>query len=460
MKTFILITLLCIGASLQKCYKPSNHDSNYPWVDPMPETTVSQMPDAFTWGDNNGVNYLTQMKNQHIPNYCGSCWAQGSTSALSDRISIMRKAAFPEININVQQIMDCDMTDDGCHGGDHVTAYKYIMDNKITDETCAPYLALSRIEGRQCNAESVCKECAPHGAGCKVPSKFNQYEISGYGRVNGEEDMMKEIMANGPIACVVDAGPIEGLKTWDIVTDKGSEPDHIVSVVGWGVDAGVKYWVLRNSWGEYFGKEGYARILKGNGGGILIESDCAWATPIDTWSNQPYPHGEKKEETVGEKIAEKVESVVDNMMNQLFSAKGDYKSEILADHENPWKMDMPDEIITTATPQDYLELEDIPATFWWGDANGVNYLSWTVNQHVPQYCGSCWAQGAQSAFADRVNIMYNNKFPRMAMSVQQILNCAAGGSCEVRNPICNHVLTFLGRIIEWCLPVWTQALFG
>lgn len=36
---------------------------------------------------------------QHSPNYCGSSWALSATSAISDRIKIMRDAAWPEINL-------------------------------------------------------------------------------------------------------------------------------------------------------------------------------------------------------------------------------------------------------------------------------------------------------------------------------------------------------------------------
>lgn len=180
------------------------------------------------------------------------------------------------------------MYDNGCHGGDHITLYQYIFENYVTDETCAPYVALSHYEGRKCTPQAICNECTP-GSGCAVPKKYNQYKISAYGAVSGEADMMKEIYANGPIPCVVDSTPLHGLIGWDIVTDPGQDPNHIISVVGWGVDNGTKFWIIRNSWGEYFGVEGYARVLKGNGGAVLVESSCAFATPVNTWSNQPYP---------------------------------------------------------------------------------------------------------------------------------------------------------------------------
>ena len=57
-------------------------------------------PEQWIWNDISGVNYLTNMKNQHIPQYCGSCWAQAATSVVSDRIKIARKAQWPDVNIS------------------------------------------------------------------------------------------------------------------------------------------------------------------------------------------------------------------------------------------------------------------------------------------------------------------------------------------------------------------------
>jgi cathepsin X len=99
--------------------------------------------------------------------------------------------------------------------------------------------------------------------------------------------------------------------------------------------------------------------------------------------------------------------------------------------------------------------------------SGQNFLSWSVNQHIPQYCGSCWAQGTLSALADRsvlradypltrharFQIAAGDQFPTLALSaqvappspspaaslpsplrLQAIINCRAGGSCEGGNP--------------------------
>ena len=86
-----------------------------------------------------GINYLTVLRNQHIPSYCGSCWAHAATSALSDRIKIQRRAAWPDINISPQVLISCG-PDDGCHGGDSGKANAFMAQKEgITDETCSIY---------------------------------------------------------------------------------------------------------------------------------------------------------------------------------------------------------------------------------------------------------------------------------------------------------------------------------
>jgi cathepsin X len=90
--------------------------------------------------------------------------------------------------------------------------------------------------------------------------------------------MMTEIFNRGPIACNIDAGPIVDYTT-GIVTATSTEVDHTVSVVGWGVDATEgRYFIVRNSWGEYWGEQGFVRVKDG---ALNLGSDCYWATPKD-----------------------------------------------------------------------------------------------------------------------------------------------------------------------------------
>lgn len=113
---------------------------------------LKALPSYYWWGNVSGTNYLTFQRNQHIPVYCGSCWAFAVTSALSDRIKIMRKAAWPDVNLAPQVLISCNNGAEGCNGGDPRQAYEWIHQNNITDETCSPYQAYGHTNGIGCSA--------------------------------------------------------------------------------------------------------------------------------------------------------------------------------------------------------------------------------------------------------------------------------------------------------------------
>lgn len=260
---------------------------------PFEALSSEALPKAFTWCDKDGVNYCTMSRNQHIPQYCGSCWAHGSVSALGDRIKIARKAQGIDINLSVQHILNCGGVG-SCHGGSVVGPYQWIHSitqstgSGISYETSNPYLACSSESqvgfcphaDFTCTPENVARTCStfPPQGKCAALSHYPNATVAEYGSISGQDAMQKEIFARGPIACGIDAAPILNY-TSGIAKDAGSFVDHVISVVGWGNDETEgQYWIVRNSWGEYWGEMGYIRVKFG---ALHVEDSCAWATLKD-----------------------------------------------------------------------------------------------------------------------------------------------------------------------------------
>lgn len=169
----------------------------------------------------------------------------------------------------------------------------------------------------------------------------------------------------------------------------------------------MKYWTIRNSWGSYWGENGTFRLIRGKNN-LNIETDCTWAIPKDTWTKD-----------VRNETKPKVEDR---------KPKWSLRSEFPSCRRGSSKL-VPEYVISPR-PHEYLSLKDLPTSFDWRNKSGVNYLSWTKNQHIPVYCGSCWAQGSTSSIADRINIARNRTWPDVSLSPQVIINCQAGGSCN------------------------------
>ena len=256
--------------------------------------TVS--PYKFNWCDNNGVNYCTMNRNQHIPQYCGSCWAHGTLSSLADRIKIKRGGKGIDINLSVQHVLNCANVG-SCKGGSIDGVYQWIKNltddtgSGVTYETSNPYMACSADTeysfcpnlNWECVPENVARTCSTYpynGGQCVGLSHYPNATITDYGSISGKDAMMNEIETNGPISCEIDDTYLLNY-TRGILQQKvnSTEINHAVSVVGWGTvnieNKNLSYWIIRNSWGEYWGNMGFVNVAFGS---YLIESHCVWAT--------------------------------------------------------------------------------------------------------------------------------------------------------------------------------------
>lgn len=130
-----------------------------------------------------------------------------------------------------------------------------------------------------------CKNCLP-GQGCFAQARAKIYGVKEYGAVVGEAAMINEIYQRGPITCSVAVTEQLRNYTSGIFVDKSGRmaDDHDVSVTGWGEENGTKFWIIRNSWGSYWGEGGNFRLIRGINN-LDIEGDCSWGVPTDTWTN-------------------------------------------------------------------------------------------------------------------------------------------------------------------------------
>eukprot|EP00956_Cyclotella_meneghiniana_P014023 scaffold20758_cov74-Cyclotella_meneghiniana.AAC.6 len=193
----------------------------------------------------------------------GKIWAHAALSALADRIKIARDAQGNDINLSIQYVLNCGANVAGsCRGGSHTGIYQLIKDKGgIPYDTCQPYIACSSDSNEgfcqqvdtTCTPENTCRTCSTfsnQGGSCTALDYYPNATVAEYGRItvndsNKEEMVMrikKEIKARGPVAATINGGPLHDFMGGTVYDDETQYigPNHVVSIVGWGIDADSK----------------------------------------------------------------------------------------------------------------------------------------------------------------------------------------------------------------------------
>lgn len=201
------------------------------------------VPDHLDWrkvpGRVTGVKYYAE---------CKADWAIATTGLLEGQL--LKVLGRPAVQLSEQQLIDCSKSNNGCAGGN-------VPDALYDIREMGGLFSLVNYEfidnESACRLDSVEAEfCATSMGPLMLPAR--------------SEELMKAVLASyGPIAVTLDATHLVSYMS-GVIKDHpcNKSPNLAALIVGYGVDQDVgRYWLVKNSWTNTWGEDGYFRIERG-----------------------------------------------------------------------------------------------------------------------------------------------------------------------------------------------------
>jgi len=223
------------------------------------DLNVKDIPDNWDWRQK-GV--VTPVKDQ---GQCGSCWAFSTIAVIESQYALHGN---PLTQFSEQLLVDCShgcseeppygkVCNQGCDGGWQWNSYVDIEAwGGVELETDYPYTA----EDGNCRLDKK-----------KVEAPIKNYTcLSAQKGGANETDMAAYLVQHGPLAIALNAdylqdynsGIIDPWFSWEC---DSTSLDHALLLVGYGVEDGTLFWLVKNSWGSDWGETGYFRMVRGWG---------------------------------------------------------------------------------------------------------------------------------------------------------------------------------------------------
>lgn len=211
--------------------------------------------------------------------YCGDCWAVASVTAGSDRICI--QANGTQALLSVEDLIGCSFG--GCGGGSTQSAWDYFQRTGVVTggfygdySFCSSYSLPPCAHGVKNSTYAPCPKREYPTPDCpRACDSQSNYTVAfendhhkfatSYSVAANVTALQMEIMTNGPVTAsymVYEDFPSYQSGVYQHLTGD-SLGEHAVKILGWGVDAGIPYWIVANSWNEDWGMKGFFHILQG-----------------------------------------------------------------------------------------------------------------------------------------------------------------------------------------------------
>jgi len=215
---------------------------------------------AFNWRD---INMMTPVKNQK---QCGSCWAFSGMAVYESVYKIMHGR---ELDLSEQYVVDClegvtaanVKADCGsCGGGNVPFLFRTMVSSGTALETQFPYQAINTSCSKK-NAE--------------MPYKIKQQGYVSYTTPTVKE-IKEAICKYGPVFSSLKVTTLfqaygGGVYDEKVQVSGPRDTNHAIVIVGW--DDSKNAWLVRNSWSEQWGEDGYVWVQYGCAN---IGNNVAW----------------------------------------------------------------------------------------------------------------------------------------------------------------------------------------
>ncbi|KAK5969177.1 Cathepsin F [Trichostrongylus colubriformis] len=188
---------------------------------------------------------LTPVKDQ---GKCGSCWAFATVASI-EAVNAIKTGNVTRLS--EQEMVDCDTQNNGCQGGYRPYAMRFAQQNGLMKEDQYPY------KGSDHNT-------------CLLNRESERVFIQSYRMLSTNEEVIADWVAtNGPVTFGMNVtksmysyrSGIFSPSQFDC--EQHSLGSHALIFVGYGTENGQPYWLVKNSWGTWWGQNGFFKLARG-----------------------------------------------------------------------------------------------------------------------------------------------------------------------------------------------------
>ena len=198
------------------------------------------VPLKLDWRNYNGNSYVTPVRDQGD---CSSCWAFATTAALESNALITGNTPGISIDLSEQALLSCSGAGN-CYGGRIDFASDFIRDIGLPPEGCYPYTS----------TDSFCSNACPEWPG-------SAFRTSDWYRIEPTiESIRYGLYHHGPLVVLMAVHTDFFYYGSGVYTHVWGDLEGYHSALIVGYNDTEQYFIVKDSWGEDWGENGYLRI--------------------------------------------------------------------------------------------------------------------------------------------------------------------------------------------------------